>query len=131
MYICALHFLKMTILTILIKHSVTYSKFIFRRGYPNKMIPTKNYELILNDHYGSGRCCNAFQTHETFTINTKVGTLRSVQVAVEKRHNDDLPVSMIRFLYLIYCIHVCRSQSPMTGVRLFHRPNLHGLELCC
>ena len=68
MYICALYLLwKWQIIPILIKHSVTYSKFVFHRGYPNKMISTQNHELILIDHYGSGRCCNTFQTHQTFT----------------------------------------------------------------
>ena len=57
-----------------------------------------------------------------------MGTLRSVQVAVEKSHYDDLSVSVLRILYLIYCIYVCRSQRPMAGVRLFHRPNLRGLN---
>ena len=95
------------------------------------MIPTQNSELIINSHYGSGRGCNTFQTHQTFTKNTKVVTLRSVQVAVKKSHNDDLSVSVLRILYLIYCIHVCRSQRPMAGVRLFHWPNLRGFELCC
>ena len=36
--------------------------------------------------------------------NTEVGTLRSVQVVVEKNHND-LFVSVLRILYLIYCIN--------------------------
>ena len=40
---------------------------IFRRGYPNKNIPTKNYDHQLSDHYGNGRCFNTFQTYQTFT----------------------------------------------------------------
>ena len=92
-------FWKWQTLPTLITHSVTYSKFIFRRGYPNKMIPTINYELILNDYYGSGRCCNRFQTHQTLTKNTKVGTLRSVQVAVEK-----ITITTFLFQCYVFCI---------------------------
>ena len=140
-------FWKWQFILILIKHSVTYSKFIFRRGSPNKMFPTKTFELILNDQYGGGRCCNTFQTRQTFHIKTHMW------VHCDWYRWQWKKVTMTTFLFqccvfcisfivlcmqisasygrsrLLYC--VCRSQRPMAGVRLLHRPNLRGLELCC
>ena len=92
MYICALHFLKMTNHTYIEKHSEIYSKFIFRRGFPNKMIPTKNYEPILNDVV-------VIHFKHTRHSRKKCGCIAIVQVAVEK-------VTMTTFLFqcYVFCI---------------------------
>ena len=131
-YICALHLLwKWQIIPLLMKHNVTYSKFIFSRGYPNKMAPTK----IMSLYKTTIMLVDVVVIHFKRTRHSQKhkGGYIAIGAGGSGKKSQWRPFCFsvayfVSHLLLYLCV---RSQRPMAGVRLFHRPNLRGLELCC